>query len=52
MVRGYYILKIKMLSKALFLPTHVFCFSPLQVLVVESSYRRGLLANLSIGGYL
>ena len=30
-VRGYYILKRKMFSKTLFLPTHVFYFAPLQV---------------------
>ena len=45
-------IKTTVFYKALFFPTHVFCFSPLQVLVVESSYGRGFLAILSIGGYL
>ena len=37
-------------KKFVFLPTHVFGFAPLQVLVAKGSYRRGFLANLSIDG--
>ena len=45
-------IKTTVFLKALFLPTHVFCFSPLQVLAVESSYQREFLMNHSIGSYL
>ena len=44
-------IKTTVFSQTLFSRTHVFYVSPLQVLVVASSYRLGLLANFSVGGY-
>ena len=40
--------KKKCFRKSLFLPIHIFCFAPLQVLVAELSYRRGFVENLGV----
>ena len=41
--------EIDFCQKVFFCPLTFFCFAPLQVLTTKGSYRRGLLANLSIG---
>ena len=50
-VRGYNVFKRFFFYKTLFSGPLTLVFSPLQVLVAEFSYRRGLLANLGVDDY-